>query len=442
MTGEVQRYDARDSIAIAGDAWAISQRIARTEFVPDALRGKPEAVLACILAGHELDISPMQSLQEIHIIKGRPGLSAKMQRAIILRAGHEIWIEESTSTRAVVKGRRSNGREGSVEWTIDDAKRAKLFGKDVWQQYPAAMLVARASSQLSRNLFADVLAGFGYSAEELDDGFETELLTTGSIPPPPPDGNEGTRLRASRDATRGADTPEKTEPEPEPRVEREEAPLPDENGDAPPVIDTSARETAFDEPPAGEGRDPIGDDPPPDPGPDFEEGARARSGPQQIAIVFGNRGISDRAVRLRICSTIIGREISSGNELTTDEIGTVLRTLDEAPEDGKLPGEELEPEVGDEPRTSPAPAEPPARARRASAPQPTGDPEDWDADRWRAFIASRSVKASELLKEAQRLAVEISLTPPETIDQIVGFGIAQDLVSYCEDVAQERRTSS
>lgn len=447
MTGNaIERRDARNSLAIAGDAWAIAQRIARTEFVPEALRGKPEAVLACIMAGHELEISPMQSLQEIHVIKGRPTLSAKMQRAIILRDGHEVWVEESNSTRAIVKGRRKDtGREGSVEWTIDDAKRAGLVGRDNWKAYPSAMLIARASSQLSRNLFADVLAGFGYSTEEAEDGFELDVLTAGSAPTPTSSGTETTttRVRAKRAATRGSDTPDRTEPDPEPPPNREQAPLPGESDEQEieeaVVVDTTARD--LDEiDPIGEGIPPLGDEPPGDNGPDFDEGARARSGPQQIAIQFSNREITDRAVRLRICGAIVGREIKSGNDLTVEEISAVLQTLDETAPGDKLPGEEAasaerEPSPEPEPGPASSPSEEP-RARRT----PPVDPEEWDSDRWRALLADRGVKASELLRRAQELAaLEEQREPLETLDAIAGRGLSGQLVEWVEDLALERR---
>ena len=48
------------------------------DFVPPALRGKFEAVLACILAGHEAGVSPMQALSKIHIIEGRPAMAAEL----------------------------------------------------------------------------------------------------------------------------------------------------------------------------------------------------------------------------------------------------------------------------------------------------------------------------------------------------------------------------
>jgi hypothetical protein len=36
--------------------WKLSQRISNTPFVPTALRGKNEAVLACVLYGAELGL--------------------------------------------------------------------------------------------------------------------------------------------------------------------------------------------------------------------------------------------------------------------------------------------------------------------------------------------------------------------------------------------------
>lgn len=160
-------------VDVMGPAAELAERIYRTEFVKGALRGRPEAVLACILAGHEVGVGPLQALAKIDVIDGKPTMSSELMRGLVLRGGHDIWVEENTTTRVTVCGRRV-GREfvSKVTWTMDDAQRAGLKGKQNWQKYPRAMLLARATSELCRLMFADVLGGISYSVEELEDGDE------------------------------------------------------------------------------------------------------------------------------------------------------------------------------------------------------------------------------------------------------------------------------
>ena len=146
-------------------AWRLAQKIAGTDFVPRALRGNPHAVLACILTGEELGIGGMKSLQSIHIIEGRPTLSAELMRALVYAGGHTLDIIESTNQRVALYGRRRGGSQAKVVWTIADAQQAKLTGNPSWTKYPRAMLLARATSELCRMLFPDVIGGL-YTPEE------------------------------------------------------------------------------------------------------------------------------------------------------------------------------------------------------------------------------------------------------------------------------------
>ncbi|MGH3402463.1 MAG: hypothetical protein ACRDRJ_08130, partial [Streptosporangiaceae bacterium] len=157
-------------ITVASDVSKLADYIAETDFVPKALRNRPAAIAACILTGRELGIGPMASLKSIHMVQGTPSLSAEYKRARALAAGHQIAIDESNSTRCVVRGRRSGSESWvTVAWTLDMAKRAKLTGKDVWQQYPQRMLQARATSELCDLLFPDATLGLP-TTEELEDG--------------------------------------------------------------------------------------------------------------------------------------------------------------------------------------------------------------------------------------------------------------------------------
>lgn len=148
--------------------WKLSQRVSNTPFVPSALRGKNEAVLACILYGSELGLGPMQSLNSIHVIEGRTAMSPELMRAMVARHGHRIDVIENSATACEVKGTRADtGSTATVRWTMEDAKLAGLAGKNNWKTYPRAMLLARATSELCRIVFPDVIAGLSYTPEEV-----------------------------------------------------------------------------------------------------------------------------------------------------------------------------------------------------------------------------------------------------------------------------------
>jgi hypothetical protein len=169
MSTAVAVYTPQQQVQMAADLWDLAERLAGTaEFIPKALIGRPEAVLATMLKGTELGLGLMQSLSAIHFVEGRPTLSAELMRAVVQARGHEIVVNESSDRLCTISGRRASSSVFQrFTFTIDDARRAGLMGKDVWKKYPQAMLLARASSLLCRAVFADCLAGISYTTEEL-----------------------------------------------------------------------------------------------------------------------------------------------------------------------------------------------------------------------------------------------------------------------------------
>lgn len=139
-------------------------------FVPSAYVGAPNAVAAAILTGVELGMGPMEALREIHVVKGRPTLSAACMLGRVIKAGITVeWLE--TSDKAARLRLTRAGVSYEQAWTIEEAKRAGLLTKDgPWHQYPGAMLRARCVSAAVRAFCPDVVGGGGlYTPEEARD---------------------------------------------------------------------------------------------------------------------------------------------------------------------------------------------------------------------------------------------------------------------------------
>lgn len=154
--------------------------IARSGMAPRSV-STPEKILVIAMKGRELSLPPMQALSHIHIVEGKPTLSAELMVALVQRAGHKLRVVETSSERCVVQGVRADDPDhpSDVAFSMDDAKRAGVAGKGPWKQYPAAMLRARAISALCRFQFADVLMGASYTPEEMGQnvGEEGEIIS-------------------------------------------------------------------------------------------------------------------------------------------------------------------------------------------------------------------------------------------------------------------------
>jgi hypothetical protein len=295
------------------DPAELAQRIGGTDFVPTALRNNPAAITAALLYGEEVGLAgPMTSLARIAVINGKPTLAAEAQRALILHAGHDLWIDELTVSRCTVAGRRRDSDQISrVTWTMDDARRAGLAGKQPWRTYPRQMLLARASAELARAVFPDAIGGLA-ATEELEDS--PELADANGATEPKPTRR---RRRANVSTTETAQPPAPTHspeeaPASEPAGSRQVADKSTElsattaEGD----IDDLAREfdaTLVEAEPA-----PITD-------------AQRR----KIHALFREQNVSDRDERLTICAGIVGHEVATSTSLTLDEASQIIEWLSE-----------------------------------------------------------------------------------------------------------------
>jgi hypothetical protein len=125
--------------------------------------------MAIILAGRELGLPPMTALRSIHLVEGRVTLAADLQLALVKRAGVKHRWLRTDAEAATVELTRGADQPFAFTYSIEDAKRAGLAGKQNWQRHTPAMLRARAISAAIRAYCPDVLTGV-YDPDELDSG--------------------------------------------------------------------------------------------------------------------------------------------------------------------------------------------------------------------------------------------------------------------------------
>ena len=157
-----------------------AQLVLASELAPTAYKKGSTAqqvanVCVALQYGLELGLSPMQSLQGVAVINGKPTVYGDALLGLCYASGlveeFEVNVAGTGDTRGAVCTVKRKGVENQIvrAFTIADAKRAKLWGRaGPWTQYPERMLEMRARGFALRDAFADVLRGV-ISAEEAQD---------------------------------------------------------------------------------------------------------------------------------------------------------------------------------------------------------------------------------------------------------------------------------
>jgi hypothetical protein len=177
----IERRDAAEvelgvPIRSLDQAMTLSKTLALAGLMPASLRGKAPDVLAILLYGQDLGLSPMQAVQGIYVVNGRPSLSAQTWLALARKQGHRISVTEHTGQTCTVEITRGDTGEKHVStFTLDDAQKAGLASKDVWKQYPRNMLLARAVSNAMRFAAPEIALGF-MTPDEVEEIAEREAV--------------------------------------------------------------------------------------------------------------------------------------------------------------------------------------------------------------------------------------------------------------------------
>lgn len=126
-----------------------------------------------VLAGREMGYGPFASVQGIHIIQGKPSVSANLMAAAVKASGRYDYRVRSMGDDAVsieffevTNGKRES--LGVSSYTLKEAGAAGLTSNPTWKKFPRNMLFARALSNGVRWFCPDVFNGSAvYVPEEL-----------------------------------------------------------------------------------------------------------------------------------------------------------------------------------------------------------------------------------------------------------------------------------
>ena len=154
-------------------ALTLADYLAASEMVPKQYRGKPGDCLIAMQWGFEVGLKPLQALQSIAAINGKPSLYGDAGKALLI--AHGCIIDEDDTEVIKTKGRarckitRPGRPPVERTFSMEDAKTAGLTGKDgPWKQYPHRQLAWRAFWFAARDAAPDILRGMAGAEESAD----------------------------------------------------------------------------------------------------------------------------------------------------------------------------------------------------------------------------------------------------------------------------------
>ncbi len=185
------------------EALRMAEIMSKASIVPKDFQGNPGNILVAIQWGAELGLPPLQAMQSIAVINGRPAIWGDAVIALVRGSGLLERIEETVSeTSATCTVQRRGEAPTARTFSMDDAKRAGLSGKQgPWTQYPKRMMQMRARAWALRDVFPDVLRGV-HVAEEAEDMPVERVVTAGPAPALPANSTRTESVKAKLAAKR------------------------------------------------------------------------------------------------------------------------------------------------------------------------------------------------------------------------------------------------
>jgi len=155
------------------DAMRVGKVFAMSGYFKDT-RDASQAVVK-IIQGHELGIPPMAAMRGIHIVEGKPELSAGLMAGLLQNAGYAWQFAQLDADGCSLDFYHGSKLLGRVSFGKEDAAAAGLANKQNYKAYGEDMFFARCISRCARRYAPAVLMGNVYVEGEI----------TGSLPAAP-----------------------------------------------------------------------------------------------------------------------------------------------------------------------------------------------------------------------------------------------------------------
>ena len=192
---EIQKYEEKPVKANLNEVAKLARSFAASKYFDD-LKGSAEQQIAQaetkIITGLEFGVPPSAAIRGIHIIKGKPTISAGLMSGLIKRSArydYKVIVRDDKKCEIecfeVTAGKRESCGPNIV-WTIQKANTAGLTKNPTWKAYPDRMLFARAISEACTVYFPDLLLGNVYTPEEMESVEDIEYTDVEVIEEGPP----------------------------------------------------------------------------------------------------------------------------------------------------------------------------------------------------------------------------------------------------------------
>lgn len=166
------------------ELWRFSSAVHESRLAPKSF-DSPASIMVAIQMGLEIGLAPMQALQSIAVINGRPSVWGDAALALCVAAPGFVDIQETVTDGVATCTVKRAGRTDVVRtFSMEDAKRAQLTEKPgPWKQYPNRMLQMRARAFALRDAFPDALRGVSFreEVEDIPKQVEARVVATSDL---------------------------------------------------------------------------------------------------------------------------------------------------------------------------------------------------------------------------------------------------------------------